>query len=585
MIRSLNDIDFKQKADSLLLPEDQQKLLPIVKKPGKYSKIQKIQGLRGISIFVVLFYHIRNDWLPIGYLGVDVFFVISGFLMCHILNKEERLGRSQIIDFYFRRIKRIIPVYIFIILIFLLSAVFIWLHALMFNWVAQKAIKPLLYIANHITDMNYFALSNGNYKFFIHLWSLSVELQFYLIAPFLILFLSRVPPPAKIVVVSILAMSSFIYQKNATKENEHMALSSRIWQFMIGFLAYYLSKALTTNQHANEPGNSISSIRYKLVDFFFNYGVTFLFILCINVDLTGVKSYNRLILMFCTLICIAYPNSNMLLTNAPLVQLGDISYSVYLIHWFIFESHHYIHFEYYLYGQKAPCPIALFLITISVILGYIVEKSYNELSRYFNNWKSLLTYIFVAYLAIGVILLNLYLAGSKEQAIFRSENFMSLQNNSYYIDEVVMNIWKNKDTKTWKDADSIEFNDMLFLNRKRMFSCPESSRDSYVPTRYNLDPMKVTTTCYMKGNGTKNILVLGNSHTSSHFYGIERIFRDTYSNITAIADHQCVFFELDQQRSIMTEEKYQSCKVFNDDLFKMLEMWEHRIDIIILGHA
>ncbi|KAI6174815.1 hypothetical protein M3Y97_00963400 [Aphelenchoides bicaudatus] len=212
--------------------------MPISNAKTPDLKIQKIQGLRGISIFVVLLFHIRSDWFGNGYLGVDVFFVISGFLMCHILSKEERLGRSQILDFYFRRIKRIVPIYLFVIFVFLVLAKFLWMHPLYFNSFVEQPTQSLFFVANQLDN------STDDYHFFIHLWSLSVELQFYLIAPFLIVFLNQLLPFVKPFVVGWLALASFLYQWNATKNTEHMALCSRIWQFMFGFLAYYLSKAL-----------------------------------------------------------------------------------------------------------------------------------------------------------------------------------------------------------------------------------------------------------------------------------------------------------------------------------------------------
>ncbi|KAI6175061.1 Acyltransferase [Aphelenchoides bicaudatus] len=120
----------EEESSYLLVPERLQ--MHNVKKSD--AKIQKIQGLRGIAIFVVLFYHIRSDWFPYGHLGVDVFFAISGYLICHILSKENYLNPQQILNFYFRRIKRILPIYLIVILVFITTAPFLWLHPLFFNW-------------------------------------------------------------------------------------------------------------------------------------------------------------------------------------------------------------------------------------------------------------------------------------------------------------------------------------------------------------------------------------------------------------------------------------------------------------------
>ncbi|KAI6177849.1 hypothetical protein M3Y97_00952100 [Aphelenchoides bicaudatus] len=330
-------------------------------------------------------------------------------------------------NFYFRRIKRIVPIYLFVIFVFLLTAKFLWLHPLYFKSFVDQPVKSLLFVGNHIDDVNYFTASNVDYKFFIHLWSLSVELQFYLIAPFLIMFLGELLQSVRPFVVGWLAFASFLYQLNATKNIEHMALCSRIWQFMFGFLAYYLSKAFVANQKTNESEDSISVIRHKLTDFSLNYGATILFIILVNIDITGVKAYNRLLLLFCTIVCISYPNSNILLTNKLIVWLGDISYSVYLIHWFVFEAYRYSYFKSYLYGQKADLSVVTLLISMSIALGYIVENGYNQLSKHLNNWKSLLNFIFVAYMLIGAILMILDCHGVKANALIRPNNFKMLK--------------------------------------------------------------------------------------------------------------------------------------------------------------
>ncbi|KAI6177848.1 hypothetical protein M3Y97_00952000 [Aphelenchoides bicaudatus] len=101
-----------------------------------------------------------------------------------------------------------------------------------------------------------------------------------------------------------------------------------------------------------------------------------------------------------------------------------------------------------------------------------------------------------------------------------------------------------------------------------MFSCPTESKNSFLPTSFNFTNLNVTSTCYKQRNGTKNIVIIGNSHASSQFYGMERIFRKTYANITVIANHQCI-----------------SCELYLENLFKILRMWHHRIDIILVAHA
>ncbi|KAI6174825.1 O-acetyltransferase OatA [Aphelenchoides bicaudatus] len=90
----------------------------------------------------------------------------------------------------------------------------------------------------------------------------------------------------------------------------------------------------------------------------------------------------------------------MLLTNTFLVQLGDISYSVYMVHWMIFEAHKYYNKELYAFKNNPEITILAMLILSSILLGYVVEKSYSKLSNYIQNWKTLLAVIATLYLLI-----------------------------------------------------------------------------------------------------------------------------------------------------------------------------------------
>lgn len=103
-------------------------------------------------------FHIRKDKFDAGYLGVDIFFLISGYLMCMLLSRHEQLSLTNIIDFYYRRIKRIFPIYFFVIFVVQITAFYYWLYPLEYNLLVMQTVKPLLFIENQheITDANYF---------------------------------------------------------------------------------------------------------------------------------------------------------------------------------------------------------------------------------------------------------------------------------------------------------------------------------------------------------------------------------------------------------------------------------------------
>ncbi|KAI6174975.1 Acyl-transf-3 domain-containing protein [Aphelenchoides bicaudatus] len=155
-------------------------------------KLLNIQGLRGLAILAVLFYHLRPDICPNGFLGVDLFFSISGFLMYRILHTKLPLDMPKVITFYFRRFKRILPPYLFTILSTIFLSLSFFLHQIDFSYLFDEAWRPLLFVSNWPPpdEKDYSKRDNTNdYPFFKHMWSLSLEIQFYALVPlFFVLF-------------------------------------------------------------------------------------------------------------------------------------------------------------------------------------------------------------------------------------------------------------------------------------------------------------------------------------------------------------------------------------------------------------
>ena len=146
-----------------------------------------IQGLRAIAVMLVLLYHSGVSALSGGYVGVDVFFVISGFLITtHLLEALERGGRIRFGTFYAKRARRILPAALLVALLTLLAA-WIWMSPLLMPEVLRGAAATALYVPNY-----FFAQQGTNYlaestpSVFQHYWSLGIEEQFYLFWPLIL---------------------------------------------------------------------------------------------------------------------------------------------------------------------------------------------------------------------------------------------------------------------------------------------------------------------------------------------------------------------------------------------------------------
>ena len=143
-----------------------------------------LDGLRAVSVLAILMFHLRPDWLPGGFLGVDVFFIISGFLITSlILDEVQKHGRIDFSRFYIRRIKRLFPSFILVILLTIMSA-YIFFDQQKFISVVKTAMVSIFGISNlyFYKTASYFDLSSIE-KPLLHIWSLSVEEQFYFIWP------------------------------------------------------------------------------------------------------------------------------------------------------------------------------------------------------------------------------------------------------------------------------------------------------------------------------------------------------------------------------------------------------------------
>lgn len=197
----------------------------------KQQRIE-IQNLRGISILAVLAFHLAPSRFPNGYLGVDIFFVISGYLITSQLIKTRELPLTDYLTgFYFRRLKRIIPSAISIIILTLV-ATYLLLGLVTFVQNLQDASWANAFLANWYylkQNLNYFA--TGNLNLFQHYWSLAIEEQFYLIWPLILLATKR----SKLIPVTLFAISLILFI-TASYPTTFYGSPHRAWELIAGAL-------------------------------------------------------------------------------------------------------------------------------------------------------------------------------------------------------------------------------------------------------------------------------------------------------------------------------------------------------------
>ena len=290
--------------------------------------IKEITGLRTIAVLSIFIYHLDNNLLKSGFLGVDVFFVISGFVITNKIYFEFVNKKFKISKFFAGRLTRLYPALIFLNLVLLVYAYLTYYSDDFFS-LFRASISSLFYYSNYyfVNNQSYFD-TNSELQLFLHTWSLSVEEQFYLVFPFIFLAAVRLIKIRKILIfllfISLLSFLSTFMIGIQYYNFKFYAVFFRFWEFLSGSISYFLFISIKNKKFKFQ--NIISALGIVcLISLFF-----------LNLDLENHPGTATLSVVFLTSITILFINRNILVSkilNTKIFQfLGLISYSFYLWH-------------------------------------------------------------------------------------------------------------------------------------------------------------------------------------------------------------------------------------------------------------
>lgn len=315
-----------------------------------------IQGIRAAAVISVIIYHLNNNWLPGGFIGVDIFFVVSGFLITEIILRREGLGTFSLLEFYIKRALRIFPAYAA-----LLVVVTLCMAALLtpndWNGYSESVLAALRFNSNSFfaSQNDYFAPAAYELPL-LHTWSLAVEIQFYLILPLILVLAPRrfLAPILICIAIGALFYSEFNLQ-DGHRQSVYFSLYARIPEFILGSLvAFYWQRRSLTRYLSNVM--SLCGVGLIAVSMGFitekDAFPGFLAIpACVGVAMLLVSDKSRIA---------------ELMSSTPMVFIGALSYSLYLWHWPILSATRYITGEY-----KIENGVAVLLVLVTTFLAYI----------------------------------------------------------------------------------------------------------------------------------------------------------------------------------------------------------------------
>lgn len=505
-----------------------------------------IDGLRAIAVFLVIFFHLDATYIQSGFIGVDIFFVISGYLITGIILNQVRASKFKISEFITGRLWRIQPALIFVGFVTLIFAALLYMPDDFVTFTKSEKYNSL-FIANQFFARQSSTYASPESELFplLHTWSLSIEWQWYLILPLVItlsslLFKNHVKSRSHkeidksmaslwgLATIVLAAVSVFIAMHKP--EESYYFLSTRAFEFTAGGTAFIATRLFTSIN--NRVFNILSlcalilifsvSLKGGVIDVYPNY-YTFVVVLATAMVLFVGQYQSHGVYRFLSLPCVTY--------------LGRLSFSLYLWHWPVMSFFRYVQMPL----QGTGLLIAFILIAVLSLFGfYCVEMPLRKRRK--NLWQSIIILALIPIVLYSVI----YSLTNK------NDGYPQRLGKDFHQQTVKLN----------------EYRDMAAQRSNCLGNSP-------VPEECITGDL----------NGNRKAILIGDSN-SNHFWNFFDVLgKNAHMKITAVSESSCLTLPEIWQYDwwVYKNKKYQACHDSTEDFYKLIK--ENKYDYVIIGEV
>ena len=405
---------------------------------------QNITILRGLSVLLVLLYHLDISLFRNGFLGVDIFFIISGYLISRSLILEKKHnGHINIKNYLYKRFFRIFPTLIFVLTLSF-TVCLLMLRPDHFQSFAKSNLTSFFGISNfyYMLEFSNYFNTGAAFQPLLHTWSLSVELQFYLLIPILIIFFSTNRQKFLLIILFIISLICFVFLYE--KSLSFYFTPFRFWEFILGILVNFLPRIKNKN-HVSIPLIIIFFLLFLNIPSYFLH-----FIVSVSAVLFIISNQIK---------------ENILIL--PFSYLGKISYSLFLIHWPVIVIFNYYYIQNY--DLQIKTILTVFILLISHFSWRYIENKF-----LYKNIKKIKISLFKFILIIFPILLTLFSLYQKNITQIDSNYYKFINNeisNENYLKKLLK---KNKNNKFKKkififgDSHATDLANAINLNNNKL---------------------------------------------------------------------------------------------------------------------